>query len=281
MDYKINAPTDGDEMIFRHADIFFSCFYNDENHCVHQSREHAMNYVYSGEMLIDDGNKITHVQKGECVFIRRDHRVTLTKKPLDGEQYCGIFLMFTRRFLREMFQRLPSDKALDNVPKVRSSVIKLPISMEIDSLFTSMTPYFNQKLQAQDDFMNLKLQEGLLALLHIDERFYPTLFDFNEPWKIDILEFMEQNYMYDFSMEDLATFTGRSLATFKRDFKKISTLTPQKWLIHKRLEAAYEKMKTGTRKVQDVYLEVGFKNQSHFATAFKKQFGVSPTAISQ
>lgn len=48
MDYKINAPTDGDEMIFRHADIFFSCFYNDENHCVHQSREHAMNYVYSG-----------------------------------------------------------------------------------------------------------------------------------------------------------------------------------------------------------------------------------------
>lgn len=80
MDYKINAPTDGDEMIFRHADIFFSCFFNDENHCVHQSREHAMNYVYSGEMLIDDGNKITHVQKGECVFIRRDHRVTLTKK---------------------------------------------------------------------------------------------------------------------------------------------------------------------------------------------------------
>ena len=75
--------------------------------------------------------------------------------------------------------------------------------------------------------MNLKLQEGLLALLHIDKRFYPTLFDFNEPWKIDILEFMEQNYMYDFSMEDLATFKGRSLATFKRDFKKISTLTPQ------------------------------------------------------
>lgn len=57
MDYKINAPTDGDEMIFRHADIFFSCFFNDENHCVHQSREHAMNYVYSGEMLIDDGTK--------------------------------------------------------------------------------------------------------------------------------------------------------------------------------------------------------------------------------
>ncbi len=29
--------------------------------------------------------------------------------------------------------------------------------------------------------MNLKIQEGLLALLDIDERFAPTLFDFNEP----------------------------------------------------------------------------------------------------
>ena len=29
--------------------------------------------------------------------------------------------------------------------------------------------------------MNLKLQEGLLALLHIDTRFAPALFDFNEP----------------------------------------------------------------------------------------------------
>ena len=162
------------------------------------------------------GNKITHVQKGECVFIRRDHRVTLTKKPLDGEQYCGIFLMFTRRFLREMFQRIPSDKALDNVPKVRSSVIKLPISMEIDSLFTSMTPYFNQKLRAQDDFMNLKLQEGLLALLHIDERFYPTLFDFNEPWKIDILEFMETKLHVRFQYGRFSHVYGRSLATFKR-----------------------------------------------------------------
>ena len=269
------------KLIFNYNNVFYSFYYDDLGGCIHRSREYAINYVYSGEMILDNGKEQIHVRKGECVFIPRDHHITMYKRTYNGERYCGIFLMFTRRFLRDMFQRLPSDKALDNVPKVRSSVIKLPISMEIDSLFTSMTPYFNQKLQAQDDFMNLKLQEGLLALLHIDERFYPTLFDFNEPWKIDILEFMEQNYMYDFSMEDLATFTGRSLATFKRDFKKISTLTPQKWLIHKRLEAAYEKMKTGTRKVQDVYLEVGFKNPSHFATAFKKQFGVSPTAISQ
>ncbi len=115
-------------------------------------------------------------------------------------------------------------------------------------------------------------------MLHVDERFAPTLFDFNEPWKIDIMEFMNENYMYEFTMEEMAHYTGRSLATFKRDFKKISDLTPEKWLIRKRLDVAYAKMKESGCKVADVYAEVGFKNPSHFSTAFKKRYGVSPTA---
>lgn len=127
--------------------------------------------------------------------------------------------------------------------------------------------------------MELKLQEALMALLAIDERFVPTLFDFNEPWKIDILDFMDQNYMCDLSIEDIAHYTGRSLATFKRDFKNISDLTPEKWLIKRRLERAYELMKTGKKKVVEVYAEVGFRNPSHFSTAFKKEFGMAPSAL--
>ena len=36
---------------------------------------------------------------------------------------------------------------------------------------------------------------------------------FNEPWKIDIMEFMNENYMCEFTMEEMAHYTGRSLAT--------------------------------------------------------------------
>lgn len=78
--------------------------------------------------------------------------------------------------------------------------------------------------------MELKLQEGLMALLSIDERFVPTMFDFNEPWKTDIIGFMEENYMYDLSIEEIAHYTGRSLATFKRDFRKSATQLPRNGL---------------------------------------------------
>ena len=267
------------KVIFNYHDIFFSFFYDDVSGCVHRSREYAMNYVYSGEMILDNGKERIRVGKGECVFIPRDHHITLYKRTCDGERYCGIFLNFTRPFLREMYVKLERYKTSVPPAKSEPEVVKLPKTAEITSLFASMTPYFDPEVKPQDDLMHLKLQEGLLALLHIDERFASMLFDFNEPWKIDILDFMNQNYMYEFSMEELAHYTGRSLATFKRDFKKISDLTPGKWLIRKRLEAAYVLMREGGKKIADVCTEVGFKNQSHFSAAFKKQYGISPTAV--
>lgn len=267
------------KLIFNYNDIFYSFYYDDASGCVHRSREYALNYVYSGEMVLDNGTEKICVRKGECVFIPRDHHITMYKRPCDGEQYCGIFMMFTRSFLRKMYARFEGYRVAADLPPLASGALKLPATVELASLFASMTPYFDPQVKPRGDFMELKLQEGLLALLHIDERFASRLFDFSQPWKIDILEFLNENYMHEFSMEDLAHYTGRSLATFKRDFKKISDLTPEKWLIRKRLEVAYAKMKEGGRKVVEVYAEVGFKNPSHFSTAFKKHYGISPTAL--
>lgn len=268
------------KIIFNYQNVFFSFFYDDADACVHRSREYAMNYVLSGEMVLDDGNRQVHVGKGECVFIPRDHRVTMYKKACCGEQYCGIYLCFTRPFLREMYGKYVLHKgSLGNVEKFSPGVMKLPPSAEIESLFASMTPYFNPEVKPQDDVMRLKLEEGLLALLHTDKRFTIVLFDFSMPWKMDILDFMNRNYMYEFTLEELAHYTGRSLATFKRDFKKVSDLTPEKWLIRKRLEVAYRLIKEEHKKVVEVYAEVGFKNPSHFSTAFKKQYGIPPTAL--
>ena len=235
------------KLIFNYENVFYSFFYDDISGCIHRSREYAMNYVYSGEMILDNGKQQIHVGKGECVYIPRDHHITMYKRTFNGERYCGIFLNFTRNFLREMYAKFGQCKIPADTSKLKPEVIKLPKTAEITSLFASLTPFFDPEVKPRDDFMHLKLQEGLLALLHIDERFASTLFDFNEPWKIDIMDFMNKNYMYEFTMEELAHYTGRSLATFKRDFKKISDLTPEKWLIRKRLEAAYVMMQEENR----------------------------------
>ena len=121
------------------------------------------------------------------------------------------------------------------------------------------------------------MQEGTYILLNTDKHLYASLFDFVTPWKIDIIDYLNENYMCDLSMEEIASYTGRSLATFKRDFAKISNLTPQKWIIRRRLEAAHELIRKGRKKVSEVCFDVGFKNLSHFSKIYKETYGVAPT----
>ncbi len=269
----------GLKLIFNHDDVFFSFFYDDDEVCVHRSRDYALNYVRSGCMVLDSGKERITVSKGECVFIPRDHRIEMYKKGCDGERYCGIYMRFTRPFLRKMYQTLNIGENHSASPRTEPQVVKLPASAELESLFVSMQPYFDPSVKPEPYFMNLKLQEGLLALLNIDDRFAPMLFDFNELWKIDIMAFMNENYMYDLTVEEMAHYTGRSPSTFKRDFRKICDLTPSKWLTRRRLEAAYDILKERGAKISEVCADVGFKNISHFSTVFKKQYGISPTEL--
>ena len=96
--------------------------------------------------------------------------------------------------------------------------------------------------------------------------------------KIDLHDFMERNYRCDMSMTEFARASGRSLSTFKRDFKRISELSPERWLTDRRLRASYDLLARGLR-VSDVCFDVGFKNVSHFSAIFKKKFGCTPGEV--
>ncbi|APA00762.1 MULTISPECIES: helix-turn-helix domain-containing protein [Flavobacterium] len=262
-----------------YSGIFLSCYSDYSEKCIHATPEHVLVYLYSGEQVIEDRNEKIVLQSGECAFVRRDHRLKMYKNSKGEELYKGISLTFKRNVLREFYSKMDKAEIPKNIVLTDENVFKLKQTPAIESLFQSLNPYFDSNVKPTEGITHLKLLEGIYALLNSNELLYPILFDFAEPWKVDILEFLNENYQDELTMEQIASFTGRSLATFKRDFKKISNLTPQKWLIKKRLEVAYFKLKEEGKKVQDVYVEVGFKNPSHFSTAFKKQYGISPTEV--
>lgn len=259
-----------------YSGTFLSCFSDNNTSCVHATQDHTLVYLYSGKLIIEEGNKKTVIEPNECVFIRRNHRVKMTKLYSDTGQYKGISMTFKRSFLRDFYSRMDKTSIPDNLKIPKESIFKIQLRPDIKSLFQSLTPYFDTSIQPTSEIINLKEQEGVYSLLNMDKSLFPILFDFTEPWKIDILDFLNENYMDDLTMEEIAAYTGRSLATFKRDFAKISDLTPQKWLINKRLKVAYSKLKNENKKASDIYVEVGFKNLSHFYAAFKRQYGFSP-----
>ncbi len=90
---------------------------------------------------------------------------------------------------------------------------------------------------------------------------------------------MKRNFRYNVTQDKLAFLTGRSLATFKRDFEKTFGTTPNKWIQEQRLRDAYYLIHEKKLRPSDVYLQVGFESLSHFSYAFKQFFGKNPSAV--
>jgi AraC-like DNA-binding protein len=115
--------------------------------------------------------------------------------------------------------------------------------------------------------------------MQVDLSLRHCLFNFTDPGKIDLEEFMCKNFMFNVSLETFAKMTGRSLSTFKRDFGKVFNSSPSRWLKKKRLEHAHYLIKVKRKTPSDVYLEVGFENLSHFSSSFKEAYGYNPSAL--
>ena len=268
-----------ESQVYNYWNIVYSCFVTHEMLSEYRMPVHVLIYVYSGEMIVDDNGRTLKVGKGNYIFIKRDHQVKLLKHASGDAPYKAISIRLERNFLRDFFGTLDKATLPKDVKRIREAAILLPRTPALQSLFLSLFPYTDANVKPKDEIIRLKMQEAIYCLLDTDERFYPTLFDFNESWKIDLLPFMEANYTQDLTLDEFATYTGRSLATFKRDFAKVSDLSPEKWLIKKRLDKAYELLSSGNTKPSDVYVAVGFKNRSHFSSAFKRQFGVPPGGV--
>lgn len=196
-------------------------------HWEHRMPAHSIIFVRSGKLVIEGRDRTDEITAGNYVFVRRDCSVNMTKVPLDGKPYQGINFSLPRHELKEYYNRIAATcKKLHHVSPIALTVNILPQVTALKSLFDSFLPYTDSTETPSDEWLRLKVQEAVMSLLAIDTRFYPTLFDFSEAWKIDLMDFMEQNYTEDLTLEEFASYTGRSLATFKRDFAKISPLPP-------------------------------------------------------
>lgn len=264
--------------VFDCSNVMIASYFTDDRGCAHENREHTLIYLCEGELEIDERGKKTTLHPGGCAFMRRDNRMWLQKRVEEGMSYRSVVLKFSRAFLREFYHTLNREELPLHSKRDKASLVVLPGGRpDIKSLFESVIPFFEKGERPSEKLLKLKMTEGVYALLRTDINLYASLFDFTEPWKIDILDYMNENYMCDLSMDEMASYTGRSLSTFKRDFAKVSDLTPQKWIIRRRLKAAHELLASGKQRVTDVCYHVGFKNLSHFSKIYKETYGVAPS----
>ena len=267
--------------IYDYMDTFFCCKVEKDKWCEEMVSEHMLVYLCSGELDLIAPDKKYHLKKGDSFFIKRNHLVKKIKQPSkNGEPFKGLFLQLKMPFLKRMLHEHNITVPLaSNRVTAKSAYVMLEKHPFLNGLFSSLEQYFDAQQYPSKELMETKLQEAVFTLLQLRPDLGQVLFDFSEPWKINLEDFMNKNYKCDLTVEEFAHYTGRSLSTFKKDFAAIFHNTPSRWIVKRRLEEAKCLMEKLGKKPADVYLEVGFKNLSHFSTAFKKEFGISPSGI--
>lgn len=87
--------------------------------------------------------------------------------------------------------------------------------------------------------------------------------------------FMREHLQQRLPLEQLAQVAGLSKYHFVRCFKKATGLGPLQYHMQLRLIEARRRLRLGQH-AKDVALDLGFYDQSHFITAFRRVHGVTP-----
>ncbi|WP_214070071.1 AraC family transcriptional regulator [Mucilaginibacter sp. dw_454] len=234
--------------------------------------DHMLVWFISGETRIIQAESTFNFKTGDIFLIPRNELATIINYPKDGLPHKTVVMHLSAERLKKFYEKIDIGKHLLPEQKIYS-FRNHPL---LASCLASLIPYFDVEGAFPEELADLKITEAIRILRLIDPGVDSVLANFDAPGKIDLVSFMQRNFMFNRPLEKLGYLTGRSLSTFNRDFRKLFHTTPQKWLTDKRLELAYYHLTEKKKKPTEVYLEVGFEDLSHFSFIFKKKYGLSP-----
>lgn len=93
-----------------------------------------------------------------------------------------------------------------------------------------------------------------------------------------IKDIIDQNYLEDIKISNIAKRLFMSESTVSRIFKSQFGILPKEYLLSKRIEKAKEYLPISNLKISEIAIMCGFSSLQRFNDIFKKYIGISPTA---
>ena len=94
-----------------------------------------------------------------------------------------------------------------------------------------------------------------------------------------VRDFLDVNYAEPPGLLEIARLFGTNDFKLKKGFKELFGTTVFGYVAERRLSVAHQLLTLTDQPVQEVAEAVGFTNPAHFATAFRRKFGLRPTQV--
>lgn len=156
----------------------------------------------------------------------------------------------------------------------------------------------NYSLKAADimDDINTKEFTGFLRSVYLEGRSYqmmviqiaqyqddetleklPKILRKSDIQKVDyVAKRIQGDLATNLTVESLAKEAGTNVNKLQEGFKYVYDLTVNKYIQHKKLEAAKEMLLASEKNISEIVLAIGLNNRSYFSKIFKEKYGVNP-----
>lgn len=237
---------------------------------------HSVVYVLSGQKKWITPSSEYLVGEDQSIFVRKG---AFKNRQYFEEGFCVLmFFMkddFIRRCVEEDIQQVASGAKQLAHPEF---IYRINISESLKTLYHSFFSYLKGPDKPPQKIIELKFREMLLNICCAPENkdIKNVFYTIAQNKDGSIEQIMEEQYLYNLKIDEYARLCGKSVSTFKREFKKAYGTTPGKWLLKRRLDLAGKLMLNTDYTVQQICYESGFESDSHFIRSFKSEYGVTP-----
>ena len=252
----------------------------------HEHDDHELLYCLegAGQQLTPYGE--VPIQRGDLfVFARGQQHMSYCAH---GEQFsCMVFNLSEVMYDENNPHDKEALRALRNIGMYANEQschfpLQQACSKRIAHLLNQVNVEFLRRSPGYNAVIKAHITEILIAILRdplLTNHKLPALpIPSNSEIIGEILHYIEINYMYPISIQDILQFCPLSRSHFHAVFKNECGMTFVEALHAVRIRRACELLKSSPEQgVLDIALSCGFQSQSHFCHTFKKTMSVSPT----
>ena len=231
----------------------------------------AFSFVQNSQKHIYRGANSTTLAAGQGMLIPEGNSI-ITEHGFDDSSYQSLVIFFPGELAKNILK-----KHLHNYKftKNDATYIHFEADAYLQSYISHILYLIENGVQLSSAVAVHKIEELLLVIL---ERYPAEILSLiGDQTSPSLKKIIEGNLLNNLTLEELAFLANRSLASFKRDFKKAYGKAPQSYIRERKLELALEDMRNG-KAAAGLFLKYGYENLSNFNTAFKRKFGAPPSA---
>ena len=247
-----------------------------EYHADRVLEEHDLMYILEGSWQVAQDDEVYNLKAGDVILLRAgSHHWGTAPCPVGSR---NMFIHFTR----EAGDRLKTELTGAEVRLYAAGSLFCVGTLTHCGLKTRMEDLFQEVIQVywghgedQVRRLNILLNMILNELAFTARESEPQ----TEDWITDLLSLMNRNPNRIYSLGEAAEAACMSERVFSARFRKLMGKSFHEYQSDRKLNMAYDALRTGRYTVREAAAEYGFTDPYYFSRLFRKKFGVPPSEI--